>query len=526
MKRLILYIVAAMALLPAAAQNNTISSSRHSEADRIEKLDGDRGLLLLSMKNDLIVTVVNAKDYRVEPSATATNGYYEYRVVIANTETDTPKLTVSHRGDPVNTDIVQKLKPDYMVAYRIEDVTNPIRMEDQTKANDAILDAKLCEVELTTTIQDLKVNCPQQLNAKITSRKKTGDNTVNIISVVIPVETITGARQEAEKTQADFNALDKKLTGSGSAAATDDDWKRLDLLEEAKNKAEAQLAAMVNISIQAPGTNVLPIDISGMTPRRKMCYAVMPLEKKVFVGECSAMMAEGKRQFEMRNYQEAHNSYTAAIKAKDATAEMTPVIKRNLADADTCVLYERYANGALRSIAEMKKKGTGTQDDIAKYMTAAIDFMTVLNNYNPSEFYKTRIEKLEKLVEDITLDMSFTVVEWLSSFSGFSEGKAMPGVDIYAYHGAYLSEGSDGLRSEKKYQRMMSASRADFTLMGTTNAQGKATVHIDRKNMPKAFVFHSTGGGYKIAYKSMAELMRKATGTYMQKQFRLKIPKD
>ena len=525
MKRLILHIIAAMALLPAAAQNNTISSSRQTEADRIENLDGDRGMLLLSKKNDLIITVVNAKNYTVSPNAEHKGGLYEYRVVIDNADTDTPKLSVSHRGDPMSTDIVQKLKADYMVAYRIEDVTNPIRMEDQTKANDAILDAKLCEVELTSTIQNLNVTCPPELNAKITSRKKPGDNTVTITSVVIPVETITEARQAAERAQAEFSELDKKLTGSGSAGATEEDWNRLDRLEAAKNKADEHLAAIVNISVRAPGTNVLPIDISGMTPRRKMCYAVLPLEKKVFVGECSAMMAEGKRQFGLRNYQEARNSYAAALKAKDVTDEIKPVIERNMADADTCVLYERYANGALRTIAAMKKKGTATQDETVKFMTAAIDFMTVLDNYNPSEFYKSRIGKLHKFVDNITLDMSFTVVEWLSSFSGFSEGSPIGGVQVYAYHGAYPLNEGEALRTQKRFSRKLAESGTQFELMGTTDSGGKATVHINRKKMPKGFVFRPADD-YKISYKSMEELMRKATGTYMQKQFRLKVPKD
>lgn len=58
---------------------------------------------------------------------------------------------------------------------------------------------------------------------------------------------------------------------------------------------------------------------------------------------------------------------------------------------------------------QMRQAGEANQKDVVKYASGALEFLNVLNKYNPCDFYAERIEKLEKLIEDMPLDLKFTI---------------------------------------------------------------------------------------------------------------------
>lgn len=124
----------------------------------------------------------------IYPTQVGENGFYEYRVILDKEDTHQAKVEVNRRGDVYKTEFVANLKPDFMIAYRIEEIASPIRMEQQTKGNDAYLDATAAEVEFTTNIKNLIVKCPDLLEAKITRKTNLNDKDVNIISVVFPIK--------------------------------------------------------------------------------------------------------------------------------------------------------------------------------------------------------------------------------------------------------------------------------------------------------------------------------------------------
>ena len=64
----------------------------------------------------------------------------------------------------------------------------------------------------------------------------------------------------------------------------------------------------------------------------------------------------------------------------------------------------------------------------------------------------------------------------------------------------------------------------DYTQIGVSDFQGKVEVELDRKNLPKGFVFRSKERkDIKVSYIDMKDLMRQASGTFMEKRFRLKM---
>lgn len=517
MKRIVWILLIVWTALPLWAQSEYISTSRFNE-ERFEDLDGNCGLLLLSKHNDLVINVTNSKKKAsIRPNGERPDGYFEFYVIIDANDTRTPKVEISRRGSVYKTELVQSVKPDYLIAYRVEEVMNPIRMDDQTKPNDARLNASEAELEFTTTIKNLKVECMPKLDAKISTQVSRTDPNITITTVVIPISTITDARKAIEDYQKEYN----KLNNSISSDAPESEWNKLDELEKNKTDAENFFRELTSVEIYGEGTNHLSIDISDLGPRSKKCYAVLPLiiEKNVFVTQCSAFMSEGGKLFGMRKYKEAKTAYENALKSRDVIINMRPAIRESIAQCDTCIQYESFAARAIKKIAEMKKNGNATQDDVAKYASAAIEFMQMVNTYNPDDFYTTRIEKMKRLLTDMPLKIKFTIVEWKT----LHEGNNLPGVEVWAYHGNSAISTST-FESDRKFKKILNKEGFNYKQIGISDKQGIVEIELDRTNLPEGILFRpNDDSNIKIKYMSMAELLRQAHGTYMEKQFRLKM---
>ncbi|MBC8602693.1 hypothetical protein H8784_13325 [Parabacteroides acidifaciens] len=516
MKRLVWILLITWATLPLWAQSEYISNSRYIEADRIENLSGNSGLLLLSKHNDLIISITNsAKKVSIYPKGERPDGYYEYCVIIDAEDTRTPKVEVSRRGSVYKTELTQTVKPDFLIAYRIEEVQKPIRMDDQTTSSDVHLNAEEAKIEFTTTIKNLKVECSPKLEAKVSTHISRSDPNISITTVVIPVSVLQKAQKMIESTHKKHDELDNKPEHS------EEEWERLDSLQNEVDKAKAFFEELVYVTIYAESTNQLAIDIRDMGPRSKKCYAVLPLiiEKNVFVTECSMFMSEGGKLFGMRKYKDARIAYENALKSKDVVVNMRPNIQESITQCDTCILYESLAAMAIKKISEMKKNGTATQDEVAKYASAAIEFMQVLNTYNPDEFYITRIKNMKNMLTDMPLKIKFAIVEWKT----LHEGSYIPNVEVWGYYGTpYVS--SNTFSSDKKFKKILSKEGFNYKQIGVSNKQGIVEIELDRTNLPEGILFRpDSESNIKIAYMSIADLLRQAHGTYMEKQFRLRM---
>lgn len=515
-------LLALLGAVSAAAQTDYISSSRDIESDRFEDLDGGYGLLIISPNKDLVFNVGNsAVKATTRLNGRNAKGDYEYYIIVDANETHRPKVEISRRGSVYKTELVQDLKADFMTAFRVEEIAVPIRLDNQTKPNDAYLDATKAELEFSTPISGLQVKLSPRLAGTET---KTGlsktDNKIFITSVVIPVEQIKQAKAALEEARNEHDALEKKLT-SGSYNGTDAEWTRLDELEAKANEAAKTLSEMTNVEIFSEGTNRLNIDISDLGPRVKKCYAVLQLviEKSVFVTECSAYMNEGARLFGLRKYGDARAAYFNALNAKDVIINMRPTINAAIAECDSCLFYEKLAVGAIKRFNEMRKNGNATQREAAKYASAASEFLGILNNYNPDEFYTSRIEKFGTFLADIPLSLKFTIVEWKT----LHEGNALPGIEVWAYYGTEPLSATM-FPTDRKFRKLTESRAGEFSQVSVSDGQGKAAIELNRKSLPKGFLFRPTGNKeVKIKYLDFNDLMRQATGTYMEKQFRLKM---
>ena len=529
MKRLFWILAVLVIPLTGMAQSQYISCSPCTQEDCLGDLDGDGGVLILSKRSDLVITVVNDPTARVSAAIKRDDGFYKYEVVVSRAKTTEPKIEVSRRGDVDRLDWVVITKKDFFRAYLVEETQKPIRMENQTAANDAILDASLAQVEFQTTIPDLIVECKELVNrgATIKTDKKKGDNSIVITLVTIPIKILEDARKRVDDAKTAHEALRSRLVDNpASTNVSNSEWEHLDSLEAAVGEAEEEFQKLTQMKVYADGTNQLPVDISGLKPRSKMVYGVLlrTIIEEKHVSQCAGFMAEGGRQFALRKYTPARQAFSNALNAPDTPFDMRASIRSTIAQCDSCIKYENLTLRALKRINELKQQDNVSQTDIIDYYGAAADFMRIIEKYNPCEYYAKNIKTLETFIENVPLAMKFTITCWIVGRVSAEEGDPFTNVELWAYYGDQTPRLND-YSSDRAFRKLVSSSSEKYKLLGTSDAKGIIDIEMSRKDLPKGFFFRPTTDSKNcaVAYKDVTDVMSQSVGEYNKRQFRQKM---
>lgn len=536
MKHILYLLLALITCTTAIAQTDFISDSRYEDADRLGNLEGNAGILILSEHNDIVVTITNVpngqKQPEITPKGKGSFGFYEYEIVIDKTQIPEPKVEVHRRGDVRRTSFVAKVKENLFTAYLIEEVAKKIGQESLQSASDSYLNEKYAAIELTSSVPGLNVKVSPMLQAEVKSEQQKTDNNITIFTIVIPItvfdviETryntaIAGlkAAEDALKNAEDEN--EKGKLKDEKLLEYMDNVEKCEKVVEQVIKDRSELSSII---LYAEGTNKLIIDIGErLTPRQKLCYGIMPLEKPVHVSECSGFLNEGGRLYGLRKYKEAKQAFTQALTAKDTPKDMVTSIKSNIAQCDTCIQYEKLAMISLTKMKEAQNSGNLNQEEVVKYSSVALEFIEVLNKYNPCEFYSKRVDQLNSMIKDLPLALRFNIVKWLKSASGFSEGGPFPNVKIWAYYGSSIPS-KDSYKNENRFKKLTSS--YNFEWIGSTGLDGSHEVTLKRSNLPTGFMFHAAKTKTmecSISYFDADDIIKKAEGTYNKRQFRIRL---
>lgn len=508
-----------------AQGNNCIGYSETPAANRIEAINGLSGVLVLSENPNLMVKVTNAKnDIRVEKGRSVTGNMYEYIVTFdPNDFADVVKLRVSSRTLLYSTNFTvsrKKMKPDYLLAYTVEEVPEPIRCDDVQAANDVHPNAKEAKLEFTTKIKNLKVKFSPNLGATVTTIKDKADADQSIITVIVPIETLLSARNAVGNNAEELRALEAKID---DMTANDSEMERYNTLTAEHDAAVAALSELQVVELFADSTNHLVVNIEDLQPRNYRRYIVVPYETVVerYVTECSAFVANGGKLFEQRKYPDARVAYVNALNSKDIKIEMRPTIMQNISDCDSCILYAKRANYSVKQLMELRKQPSANQEEVARYASSACEFFEKLNEMNSNDYYGKMIARLNDIMKDMPLDIAFTLVEWLT----LNEGNPIPNLEIWAYYGNDVVT-TKMMQSAKNFRKTINGNSDNFRQIGVTDTNGKSDVSLDRKRLPQGFFFCPTSDDtVKIAYIALNTLNREAQGTYLKKQFRMKLYK-
>lgn len=516
-KTVCLFILAVMVCVTAMAQSQYISIKRLEKEDHEASLAGMGGFLIYSKRSDLVIRLTNVKNPIIERHGIVENGLYEYSIKVAPEETDHPKLEVSIRGDVYSESKVLNLKPDCYQAYLVETVENRIQCENQTRSQDVILDAKLAEVEIETPIQDLQVVYSDSLHATMETKLKEGDNSISVISIKIPIASLKNVEARLAGAQKKCDELYDKMLNNKTSKEEEQEYDRLN--EEEIPVLKSLLVEMKTIEVFAEGTNRLQILLQDIEPRRKFRYGVLLLVKEVYITEYNARLAEGVRQWNNRNYENAKSEFLKALAAKDAPEDKS-LVQANIAECDSCIRYFRAADYALSRMAELKEKGTATQSKVQEYASAAITFITNLNNYNPCEFYSNILAKLEAMVENMPLVVKFTVMQWIDDGAGLRQGGGRAQVELWANEG-FSHPSPKEYQSERRFKKHV-GDDVFCKKLGETGADGTLVVNFDRKALPKGIFFHAEGDD-TIKYIRMQDIIRNSKDDYQMRQFRTSL---
>ena len=273
--------------------------------------------------------------------------------------------------------------------------------------------------------------------------------------------------------------------------------------------------------------NYEPGEIVFNMPIQSQCVYKVVLDipdlSKIYVTQSSAMIAEGSRLYSLRKYEDARRSYVNAKSVDDVVVDLIPTIESNIAQCDTCIAYEKYVLGAFGKIREMKTLGGGSQKNLVEYASAAIEYLQVLNRYNNSDFYTSRITQLEELIKDLPLEIRVTIVRWVNNESGFYEAGKIPNVEVWAFNGDNPPI-QNNYATDKKFVSMMGKSN-EYSQLGVSDSEGQVDLQFNRQQMPKGLFFRPIGYNdkIKIQYIDLKSLLNQTLGTYEKRRFRLKM---
>ena len=209
---MLLSMLLLMLPLMASAQSSFIMQEECKEENCIGDLDGNGGVLILSKISDLVIIANERNDAIVSTEGKRDDGLYVYEVVVPTTPAKEVKLEVSKRGDIDRTSFTVALKPDFFYAYTIDEVNKPIRMVNQTQATDLITDEDLCEVEITSSISDLQIECPAGLLAQTSKKSKKDDASITITNIIFPVRPLQDLKSSIARFQQTLDSIDGIIT--------------------------------------------------------------------------------------------------------------------------------------------------------------------------------------------------------------------------------------------------------------------------------------------------------------------------
>ncbi|MFW5480788.1 MAG: hypothetical protein ACOCOK_05740 [Prevotella sp.] len=520
LSRMLLSMLLLMLPLMASAQSSFIMQEECKEENCIGDLDGNGGVLILSKISDLVIIANERNDAIVSTEGKRDDGLYVYEVVVPTTPAKEVKLEVSKRGDIDRTSFTVALKPDFFYAYTIDEVNKPIRMVNQTQATDLITDEDLCEVEITSSISDLQIECPAGLLAQTSKKSKKDDASITITNIIFPIRTLQNLKKTIERNQHRLDSVNRIITEQLNRKTMSDEEiedliAKQEQFSDDLSEAQTQFSDLTHIDLFAEGTNRLSIDISEAGPRKKFCWGVLLREVRIPVTEFDAKIQEAARLYGLRDYKGARANFLAALDMPDVREDLVPTIQQNIADCDSAAFYHNLTGKALSVFKNAKN-----QQEMIDYGNAAMEFLFICNRYNPCSFYESRIKKIEETIENAPLEIRFTIVERFADYAGMVERDAMPDVEIWGDNS--ISPIKVKNYSESSFRKMTAAEPWRFKLLGTTDDNGVADMKLSRKDMPKAFIVYARGNRKAdFKYMTLKEFMSKSTGSYVKRQLRL-----
>lgn len=428
-----LFIVGALLLWMGGiqAQNVFMTIDEQVDMQRNVNLQGQASAVFVSSMGDLVITSNKKSDTFTQRQ---TGNTYEYEVRVDVSDGDRT-FKVMRKNTALTAEIKKIFrKKNQRYYFVVEEVENPIVLNEQSGRGEGYFEEKKACVEFTTTLEGLQVKHSPGLSCTIEHSKSAAG--AYVTSVIIDMEKFNLVRDAREKADSAFQAFDAQIMkmGEEKQEIPDEYFETNDTLMKRAEEAEAAFSAISYLTVYTKGSNTLTISIEDLHNKDKKIYGILPLREKVeiynrsydqYVG--SALEAEKSRKFNT-----AKDFYEQAAAAEDATEEEKASCRAKAAEMEECTGYWNMANQVLNKLKELKKQG-GTADYgmIEEcYEVAIANYQSLYKIRNDEEFQR-RAAILQKALDKLGLVVEGNVVK-TDMKQGVLQEEPATDVSIYA----------------------------------------------------------------------------------------------
>lgn len=386
MKRILHFIVLIFFFCTGTfAQQNFFTATGLPQEKDDNGLGGLGGMLVYSPHDDIIITAepIDCHIQVSKPNRTS-ECLYCYEVKADLSKRNDTKFTFSRQGKALQAELKQPLKKNHWYACRVEEVSNPIKYEDQTGRNNFSGKEGIALLEFSSTIPNFRVKPSEKLRCTIESHKQSTDASVTIITVSIDSKALKAAKDEVAKLEKEFDDLDKSLQAQGSNAKQED-WDRLDKLEDKKNKLSALYTEMCQVEISAPNSNIEYINIGDLGYKERKAYVIMALTESFesLYAAAKKFIQEYPAHTESSYYDAARTAYDKVLEHADCPIDQREAIHCERDTMASIRKYTYFAEETARRAHKAEAEQGFESDEVYKNLSGEYKFILRLITYHP-----------------------------------------------------------------------------------------------------------------------------------------------
>ncbi len=411
------------------AQNNFFYNYQITSETKAVPLDGKSQLIVVSPHEDLTATISGQATGHFGSPKKRADGLYAYTVLFDLSQGREVKLVFARKGSPLLTDMKEVLTANRSITYKVEEVENPISLNEQTGRNVGSKVHGEADLEFTTDIEGISVKVSPLLKSR-TSKSKTAAG-VPVITVNIEMKPLLDMQREMQKNEEELALLEQEMNEGKIQAGDTAKLSRLEALESIIEEATARMSEMTQVALSAPNSNTLVISIQ---PNERKAYAVLAMKQveNVYNTSYDQYLANALEAVKTRKFKAAADFFRQAAEATDVPADGKATCEARATDMDNCFEFMDMANKALRRLkTEKEKKEMADYGLIEECYNVAIKNYESLYQLTQDEEFKRRIAVLEKDLKKLGIVVEGTV-SGIDRKGGVLWETPLTGVNIYA----------------------------------------------------------------------------------------------
>ena len=263
--------------LTAQAQS-TIRVVEDANRSREVSLKGKAEAVFVSNNENLFIeTSRPSLDNRHKVRKNA-SGLWEYTIELQLQTNEGPAsdrtFTITQSGSANKTTFRKgNFEANKRYYFRVEAVKNPIFLVDNTQPTDVHLKNGEAVIEINS-MMEVNIDVDPLLACQVKHvHAKAGYYST---SIIIDMKAYDSLRNEVQRQQIIYNDLNESLLerAENNIEVRESEWYSLQLLQQKKEEAEAQLANVSTLRISAKDSNELSIDISDIQAKNKRVYTI------------------------------------------------------------------------------------------------------------------------------------------------------------------------------------------------------------------------------------------------------------